>query len=74
MLNNFELNLGNKKMNKKDNYRSITFKPTPEMRNKIVTLAKETDHPASTIVLKCMEYALEKVELKSVKKDITFPQ
>jgi predicted transcriptional regulator len=61
-------------MRKRESYTSITFKPSPEMRKKIIELANETEHPASTIVYRCLEYALRKVELKPVKKDIDFPE
>jgi len=59
---------------RKRTYTSITFKPSPEMRKKIIELVNETEHPASTIVFRCMEYALGKVELRSVKKDIDFAE
>jgi len=35
---------------------------------------KETGHPASSIVLKLVDYALRKAELKPIKKDIFFPK
>ena len=33
---------------------------------------KETGHPVSSIVSRCVDYALKKVELKPIKKDVFF--
>ena len=57
---------------KREKYETITFTPTSEMRKRILDMAKETGHPASAIVLKCVEYALKKAKLKPIKKDIFF--
>ena len=61
-------------MKKREPYASITFTPTTEVRKKLVEVMKETEHPVSAIVLKCVEHALKKVELRSVKKDIFFQE
>ena len=59
-------------MKKRAAYASITFTPTEKMRRKILELMKETGHPATVIVMKCVNYALEKAEAKPIKKDIFF--
>ncbi len=61
-------------MKKREPYASVTFTLTTDIRKKILDLMKETGRPASDIVLRCVEYALEKVEVRSIKKDIFFPK
>jgi hypothetical protein len=35
---------------------------------------KETGHPVSTIVSRCVDYALKKGALRPIKKDVFFPE
>jgi len=61
-------------MKNRQPYSSITFTPSEEARKQLVEFMKETGHPVSTIVSRCVDYALKKVELKSIKKDVFFPE
>jgi len=55
-------------------YSSITFTPSEETRKYLVELMKETGHPMSAIVSRCVDYSLKKAELKPIKKDIFFQE
>jgi predicted DNA-binding protein len=59
-------------MRERTPYETITFKTTPEMRDKIKDLMRETGESASTIVQKCIEYALTRIKLRATKKEIFF--
>lgn len=58
---------------KREPYKTITFSTTPEMRNKIKELIDETGYSASTVVFKCVEYALKIVKLQApTRKELKF--
>jgi len=59
-------------MKSRQPYSSVTFTPSEEARKKLVEFTKETGHPVSTIVSRCVDFALTKVELKPMKKDVFF--
>jgi hypothetical protein len=59
-------------MKNRQPYCSITFTPSEEARKQLVEFMRETGHPVSTIVSRCVDYALTKVELKPIKKDVFF--
>lgn len=61
-------------MKSRQPYSSVTFTPSEEARKQLVVLMKETGHPVSAIVSRCVDYSLRKVELKPIKKDIFFQE